>query len=281
MSSTSRAPRAADGPLVRDKPIRDSLLRLIGRPGLHAVKRTSVEDLRDLVRSLRPIDSGWPLVRVGPDGDGGYLVPDDLDGITCVFSPGVSTESGFELDLAERGMRVFLADGSVDGPAVPHPRFAFDKRFVGALSSADTMTLDEWAAHRKPSPEADWLLQMDIEGAEFETLLGASPELLRRFRIIVVEFHYLHQLWNKPWFLHVSRVFAKLLATHSVVHVHPNNCCGSFRSRGLVIPRVAELTFHRNDRVRCRAPRTEFPHPLDRDNTRKATLPLDRCWYTD
>lgn len=266
---------------MRDKPVRDSLLRLIGRLGLHAVKRTRSDDLRALLRSLRPVDGGHALVRIGPDGDGGYLVPDDLDGITDVFSPGVATESGFEAELAERGMRVFLADASVEGPAHPHPNFTFDKRFVGALSNATTMTLDEWANRHSPDPHADWLLQMDIEGAELETLLGASPALLERFRIIVVEFHYLHQLWNKPWFLLVSRVFDKLLTTHTVVHVHPNNCCGAFRSRGLVIPRVVEITLQRNDRLRQRAPRTDFPHALDRDNTRKKSLVLHSCWYDD
>lgn len=266
---------------MRDKLVRDSLLRRIGRLGLHAVKRTRAEDLHALVRALRPVDGGRPLVRIGPDGDGGYLVPDDLDGVTDVLSPGVSSESGFEAELAERGMRVLLADASVDGPARAHANFTFDKRFVGALSDAEKMTLDEWAARRSPDAQADWLLQMDIEGAEFETLLGASPALLERFRIMVIEFHYLHQLWNKPWFLHVSRVFWKLLATHSVVHIHPNNCCGAFKSRGLVIPRVAEFTFHRNDRLRERTPRRDFPHALDRQNTRKRPLVLDPCWYED
>jgi hypothetical protein len=43
-----------------------------------------------LVRLMRPIESGHPLVRLGGPKDGGYLVPDDLDGIAFCFSPGVS-----------------------------------------------------------------------------------------------------------------------------------------------------------------------------------------------
>ena len=57
------------------------------------------------------------LVRIGPTDDGGYLLPDVLDGIEACFSPGVGTCSDFELACAERGMQVFLADATVDGPA--------------------------------------------------------------------------------------------------------------------------------------------------------------------
>jgi hypothetical protein len=216
---------------------------------------------------------------MGPSGDGGYLVPNDLEGIDYAFSPGVSTESGFEAELADRGIGVFLADLSVQGPARAHPRFVFDKKFLGCVTDERYMTLDEWKARRIPDHGGDLLMQMDIEGAEFETLFDASAALLAQFRIMVIEFHYLQNLLNRPYFELVSRLFAKLLAAHSVVHIHPNNCCGSVKAGGFEIPRVAELTFLRNDRFKKKEPQRTFPHPLDRDNTRKATLPLHRCWY--
>jgi hypothetical protein len=96
---------------------------------------------------------------------------------------------------------------------------------------------------------------------------------------MVIEFHYLHELLNKRYFELVSRVFQKLLQTHTVVHIHPNNCCGSVKADGLELPRIAEFTLHRSDRLRRHSFRSTFPHPLDRNNTRKATLALPRCWY--
>ena len=264
---------------MRDKPIRDALIRGVGALGLHAVKRTRRADVADLIAKLRPLYSGVELVRLGPEGDGGYLVPDNLDGIECAFSPGVSTESGFEADLARRGIRVHLADYSVDAPAESSPQFVFEKKYLGSYPSATTMTMDDWAERSLDGHSGDLLLQMDIEGAEFETLLNTSHRLLERFRIMVIEFHYLHQLWNKPWFILVSRVFQKLLSSHSVVHIHPNNCCGSLKSGGLELPRVAEFTFYRNDMFSERRFCDRFPHPLDYDNTPKSTLVLPRCWY--
>ncbi|MDH3419565.1 MAG: FkbM family methyltransferase [Gammaproteobacteria bacterium] len=264
---------------MRNKPIRDSLLRWIGKTRLHCVKRIERDRLEALIRSLRPVRGDAPLIRVGPAGDGGYLVPDDLDGIEYAYSPGVSDESGFELDLSLRGMNVFMADYSVDAPAQTSDRFEFAKKFVGSYTDETHITPDDWKQQTIGAYSGDLLLQMDIEGAEFETILSMSDSLIQQFRIMVIEFHYLHQLWNKPWFLLVERVFRKLLESHSVAHIHPNNCCGSFRSAGLEIPRVAEFTFYRNDRIGHPVFCGNFPHVLDADNTSKKTLVLPPCWY--
>lgn len=264
---------------MRNNFIRDSLLRGIGRARLHAVKRIERDRLLELIRALRPVRGDAPLIRIGPGGDGGYLVPDDLTGIDYAYSPGVSDESGFEAELALRGMKVFMADLSVDGPAQTSDRFDFTKKFVGSFTDETHVTMDDWKQQTIGAHSGDLLLQMDIEGGEFETLLNMSDALIQQFRIMVIEFHYLHQLWNKPWFLIVERVFRKLLESHSVAHIHPNNCCGSFRSAGLEIPRVAEFTFYRNDRIEHPAFCGTFPHALDADNTGKKTLVLHPCWY--
>lgn len=263
-----------------DRPVRDALFRALGEAGLHVWEGTPREPLHALIRSLRPYDSGHPLIRVGPEGDGGYLVPDDLDGIASAFSPGVEKESRFEHALAERGMSVFMADRSVDGPAVVHERFHFEKKHVGCRNDEGTMTLDEWAKALPADHDGDLLLQMDVEGAEYEVLMSMSEALLRRFRIVVIEFHHLQQLFDHRFFQVVRPAFEKLLAGHSVVHMHPNNCCGSVKRLDLEIPRIAELTLLRNDRFQRREPRVDFPHPLDRDNnTRKPSLALPACWY--
>jgi hypothetical protein len=264
---------------LRRKTLKAAGVRVAATLGFHAAARTPRDKLVALIESLWPIAPGIPLTRIGPDGDGGYLVPDDLGGIRHLFSPGVSNESGFEADLAERGFDVFLADYSVEGPAEPHERFSFDKRFVGCITNERFITLDDWHAEKLGTSDAELLLQMDIEGAEYETLLATSAALLRKFRVIVIEFHWLPQLWNEPFFDLASKAFDKLLATHSVVHIHPNNCCGSVVSGGIEIPRIAEFTWLRNDRVRTRDFARTFPHPLDRPNVAKPPLDLPAQWH--
>jgi hypothetical protein len=251
------------------------------RPRFFITRITRRRDMLELLHSLRPVVTEHPLIRLGPKGDGGYLVPDDIEGIQACFSPGVSNSSDFELACAQRGMQVYMADYSVDGPATAHPNFHFQKKFVGATTSDVFMTMADWIRESGVDPSDELLLQIDIEGHEYETFLSMPDDLMRRFRIIVVEFHRLHQLWSLPFFRLASSAFRKILQTHACVHLHPNNCRSSVYMQGIDIPRVMEFTFLRRDRFTQSGFATRFPHPLDADNTRNATLPLPDCWYLE
>ena len=72
----------------------------------------SQTEILRLVRSLLPVAVPGGLVRVGPPGDGGYLMPDDFEGIAACLSPGISNECGFDLAVADRGIPVIMADAS-------------------------------------------------------------------------------------------------------------------------------------------------------------------------
>lgn len=251
-----------------------------GLVGICPTRTTPTSDLDALIRGLHPIAPDIEFIRLGPQQDGGYLIPDDLDGVRACFSPGVGKKSGFEQACAERGRFVFLADQSVAAPAFAHERFVFTQKNVGAVSAAERMTLDEWVRAALPDDDAaDLLLQMDIEGDEYETLLGMPDALLKRFRILVIEFHMLDKLWSAPFFRVTAPVFQKILRHHTCVHLHPNNCCGAVTRGGIQIPRTMEFTFLRNDRLQSSTFATHLPHPLDRDNTPKRSIALPRCWY--
>ncbi len=242
--------------------------------------RTDPALVRDLIHKLRPVrDREFNLVRFGPSGDGGYLIPHDLDGIEACFSPGVCDVSGFEKQCADLGMRVFMADKSVDRPAETHELFHFTKKYVGALSNDDFFTMDEWVNSSLPNSTSDLLLQMDIEGAEYETILRMSDQLMGRCRMIIIEFHLLDQLWDCNFFRLAAPVFEKILKNHSCVHIHPNNCSDVIKKEGLEIPQMMEFTFLRKDRLENPYFVAEFPHEMDADCTPRASLVLPECWY--
>jgi hypothetical protein len=251
----------------------------IAHPNFILAPRTSTRDIVDLMCSLHPVRTDFPLIRFGPAGDGGYLVPDDLDGITACFSPGVNLVSGFEKECALRGMDVYMADRSVEAPAESDPRFDFIKTYVGASTREGFITLDDWVSTKVNDSYSDLMLQIDIEGCEYETLLAASPALLNRFRIIVAEFHWLDHLWCHPLFQLINALIVKLLSTHHCVHLHPNNSGGSFTRNGIEIPRLMEITFLRRDRSPAIGYKTEFPDELDHPNVPKADLRLPNCWF--
>ena len=221
-------------------------------------------EIKSFLKKLHPINPNIELVRIGPKGDGGYLLPDDLDGITACFSPGVDKESRFELELAEKGMEVFMADFSVEKPGQKHPKFHFSKKFIGADDMGNYMTLNTWANEKLPIEDtSDLLLQMDIEGFEYETILALSRPLLDRFRIIVIELHNLDRISDRYYFNQLNRFFEKLLSHHSIVHLHPNNNGKSVNINGIDIPPLIEITLLRNNRFSSSNYFSKFPHPLD------------------
>lgn len=246
----------------------------------YPTRLTDKDTLQALIHKLFPISPGKELIRLGPKSDGGYLVPDDLTGIEACFSPGVDFTSGFEKDCADLGMKVFLADRSIEQPAESHDLFYFTKKYVGVTTNADFMTIDDWVASSLPGSQTDLMLQIDIEGYEYETFISISDSLMRRFRIIVAEFHYLDQLWSRPFFRLASRMFEKILQTHTCIHIHPNNGFRPLNKSGLTILPIAEFTFFRNDRIYNPSYANVFPHPLDFDNTDNPHLPLPKCWYS-
>ena len=232
-----------------------------------------------LIRSLRPRECGHPLIRIGAGGDGGYLIPDDLDGIEYCFSPGVNTTAAFEEDLAARNIGSFLADHSVSAPPLLRPEFVFDQKHIGATTSDTSMTLNTWKDKYLANYSQDLILQMDIEGSEYEVILNVSDEVLSLFRIIVVEMHWLERLFDPFAFQIMNACLEKLLSRFYVVHLHPNNCGGCLRKDGIEIPHVMEMTFYNRNRAPAGQFRTDFPHPLDADNcSRLPALPLPACW---
>lgn len=96
---------------------------------------------------------------------------------------------------------------------------------------------------------------------------------------MIFELHHLDELWNPRFFNMAELAIDKILETHTCVHIHPNNCCGTESKYGLEIPRFAEFTFLRNDRIIKREFAKMFPHPLDFENEGKSAIVLPKCWY--
>lgn len=242
-------------------------------------KATKPGQLRDFFAMIKPVNTNHKLIRIGGESDGSYLVPDDLDGINVLFSPGVSIEADFEFQLADRGMKCYLADYSVAAPPLNHANFSFEKKYLGPIEDDIYMTLESWVKKNEPS-DNELMLQMDIEGSEYGVLFDTSNETLSRFRIVVIEFHRLDALIDKFGFELIMLTFQKLLKHFEIVHIHPNNSSEPVRYGDFDIPPDMEFTFLRKDRITSKNPAREFPHVLDRKNAAsKPDVTLPACWY--
>lgn len=222
-------------------------LRLLRR--LRVPRRSAQRLLADL--QVVPLAS--PFIRLGPKGDGGYVIPNQLDGISRCFSAGVDNSWGFELDLFNRfGITSIMCDGDKRRPVGLAESFGFDQVWLSANTTPTSICLDDWIhKHEEPELGSDLLLQMDIEGSEYSVLRSASRKSLKRFRVMIIEFHGLDHIEMMPDYIFKFRpALKKLLRDFAVVHLHANNCCGSFELSGAQIPRVLEATFLRMDWVR-------------------------------
>ena len=243
-------------------------------------RMTPINEVKQLLELLYPINCEKGLIRLGPEKDGGYLVPDDLDGIESCFSPGVSTVSGFEKDCANRNIKVFLADASVNAPTETDDLFDFIPMFIGSMNNDSYLTLDKWVNSKIPDTSKELLLQMDIERAEYEVFHSLSEKTINRFRIMVIEFHDLDEIWNYPFFKVMSRVFKKILQTHHCVHIHPNNIANKSKLNGIETVQAMEFTFYKKEHINKVRYQTSFPHKLDRDNAPKEpAIVLPISWY--
>lgn len=237
----------------------------VARSGYLVTEIVQPTFVRDLLSKLHPVSTTFDLVRIGGAADGGYLLPDDLDGIVACFSPGVDVVATFESDMVARGIPCFLADASVVEAPLKHPLIDFEPLFVGGRDEGNIISLETWIARKLPGIQGDLLLQMDIEGSEWATLLSTPASVLRRFRIVVLELHHLSRIFDVFGIDVIRAVLLRLIDEFHLVHVHPNNNAGIVSNSKNSVSDVIEVTFLRKDRSQSFGPVTELPHPLDRD----------------
>ena len=215
--------------------------------GYSITKSTPPQLLITLLNNLRPTKTS--LIRFGSLGDGGYLIPNDLEGINFLISPGISDVSDFEKDCLLKNIEVFMYDASIEQPNLPlNNKAHFFKKYLKNYDySTDNISMNSIFKNLKL--EGDGILQMDIENFEYEVLLGTDIEFIKRFRIIVIEFHSFHELFTNSFYSIASCLFYKLLESHTVVHFHPNYGCGRRSNGKITLPRACEITFLRSDRI--------------------------------
>lgn len=253
--------------------VRNLLKRQAHKRGYAIKEMAKPNAVRHFINTFRDQFEVVDLVRAGADGDGGYLIPNDLDGIKYCFSPGVDVTAEFELWLADTyAIRSFLADASVEQAPLPHPLFDFEKIYLGGEDRPPFATLESWMRSKVNLQDAgDMMLQMDIEGAEFDVLTETSRDILRHFRIIVIEFHTMDRLFDSDSLPLLSNIFKKLYADFAVVHVHPNNFYPLVTHGENTVPPIFEVTFLRRDRLEAKAKPglIDLPHRLDAANVAK------------
>lgn len=208
------------------------------------------ETLCAFLQRLRP-QNVTKMIRVGSKNDGGYVVPFELNGTTKLFSPGCDGLIEFERDLYARyKIPSIVMDHISKKPSQGASFIDFQDNWLDATTTETTISLGDWVVRNSDVGET-LMLQMDIEGAEYEVLRNTASEILNRFHTIIIEFHYFEMIKNSFLFeTKIKPVFDLLLSNHIPIYLNPNNCCGEVKFRSYRFPRVFEITLIRRSDLR-------------------------------
>jgi FkbM family methyltransferase len=234
--------------------------------------------LLNFIKKCKIYNSGIELIRVGSNEDGGYLVPNILNQIDYCYSPGVGDSTKFEDDLlAKFNIQSFTADGTIKTSPNKHQ---FLSKNIGLENNEHCTTLEDWIRNNTNNNQ-NLMLQMDIEGCEFETLLSTKKEILELFKIMIVEFHDFADIRTKLGLRLYNALFTKILTTHTICHIHPNNMQGQVYIKGIYVPKLMEITFIKNTLIKNKTDlEYELPHRLDFKNYKaNPEIILDKKFY--
>jgi len=180
--------------------------------------------------------------RLGSENDGGYIMIDDITDQDFLISMGVGDDVNFERALSKKVIGTHLYDFSIE----TLPDLIENSQFFCERIGSNEATSLATAVGRVPKP-TDLLLKMDIEGSEWETLKNTESKTLNMFRQIVVEFHWLENIFNDQYYETALEVLHKLSETHFVLNAHPNNNGDTLIVENLLFPGVIEVSYLRRE----------------------------------
>ena len=229
------------------------------------------------LQTLRVVETGNPLQRVGPDSDGGYVIYPGLK-YDRLISCGVADDIRFEEAFLTNhpGLQGLAFDGTINSFPPTNLPLEWVRKNIAAFPRPDESDLTEIL-----DGVSNAFLKMDIEGSEFDWITAASPETLRKFSQIVLEVHW-------PFDLYRAKALAKIATTHVPIHIHGNNYNDAIIPKGLPsgrskdgtilmsrpegekirFPEVFEVTYLRRDLAPKNSfeVRKQFPTDLDQPN---------------
>lgn len=220
-------------------------------------------DIVKLLGMMRPQNlANLKKVRVG-DGAGGYVLPDDMEGLSAVVSIGLGADVSFDRFFAERGLQVYQYDHAIDPLPQVHQNFHFRKMAWAAADSESTVSLAQMVVDHALGSSFDMVLKFNVGNAEWGALDSCTPDLLSQFRIVTAELHSLCLLEEPANLDLFVRRMALLTTQHTPVHLHADNGAPFRLLGGVPIPDVVRLTLLRNDRDRFVPSFDPIPGPLD------------------
>lgn len=184
---------------------------------------------------------GKNRILFGTKGDGSYVLLDDFKDIKIAYSFGISDNIQFDKCLADKGIDVYMYDHTISGLPYQNPKFHWTK--VGLAGKGESTpklkTLEELIIINNHSLEKNMILKIDIEHSEWSSLKDLSYDILKKFKYIVMEFHFSSIKEMDVYYT----VLKKMNKFHQVFYLRCNNRNYIIRLKDLIICRLLEVSY--------------------------------------
>jgi hypothetical protein len=195
-----------------------------------------------LLAELQPVAlSNCKLERFGSQNDGGYIMCGDLvEGVQAAYSYGIEHEDNWGCQLARQTkLPIHQYDCfTADRPTCDGGVFDFHSECIGPKAETiEGRPYDTLAAQIEKNGDKGkrLIIKMDVEGAEWDSIMATSDEVLANVDQFVFEMHGV----NEQKFIDVVK---KLKKTFHIVWLHYNNYECTKKARPM-LGNVYEVTF--------------------------------------
>ena len=159
---------------------------------------------------------GKKRILLGEKADGCYVLLDDFENIKIAYSFGISYKIQFDEALAKRGINVYMYDHTINSLPYNNPKFHWSKIGIcGNNERAQNLkTLEELMKENRHTSEKNMILKIDIEGWEWNPLNELNEDILRQFKYILIEYHFLEPSKEQLYY----NVIKKIYKTHQAFY---------------------------------------------------------------
>lgn len=229
---------------------------------------------KELWGLLTPKNIKHRKTRLGPNYDGGYVIPEILlEKCSALYTYGVGENIGFEAHFLDRYTKpIYTYDHTINWE-VPY-QFGYKKEGLGFGENLGDY-LDHYTEN---NTWGEAFLKLDIEGGEYPYFLNCNMEKLSKITNgICMEVHYLDEPEKMKDFVNIMKRISNYF---DLIHIHANNFGGNFIYDDRILYQTLELTFIRKDYTGELSPiKTKYPMMgLDFSNNGMVDYPI---WFLD
>jgi hypothetical protein len=167
---------------------------------------------------------GKNRILIGRKSDGCYVLLDDFENIKIAYSFGIANMIQFDDELAKRGIDVYMYDHTISSLPYNNSKFHWSKIGICASNerTQDLKTLEDLMKENGHISEKNMILKIDVEGAEWNSLNELNEDILRQFKYIAIEYHFIEPSKEELYYNVIKKIHRSHQAFYLRCHGREN-----------------------------------------------------------